>query len=179
MHKKTAPYYWDRGGYYFRKWVPKRYRTVDPRQSVVICLHTTDELEAAKKAVAVEKEVQANWDALLAGRSNDATFAWKSAQKLAAAKGFSYLPAADIAKGPLHDIIDRLESLPAFNNSTPQTDAPKIQAVLGSHPVPKQTILEAKQEYFEQAGDKLLNKTPAQIKRWTVVRTRAISDLIC
>jgi hypothetical protein len=35
-----------------------------------------------------------------------------------------YLPAADIAKGPLHDIIDRLESLPAFSNSVPQTDAP-------------------------------------------------------
>ncbi len=178
MPKKSAPYYWDRGGYYFRKWVPKRYRTVDPRQSVVICLHTTDELEAAKKAVAVEKDVQANWDALLAGRSNDAISAWKSAKRLAAAKGFSYLPAADIAKGPLHDIIDRLESLPAFNNSVPQTDAPRVQAVLGSHPVPKQTILEAKQEYFEQAGDKLLNKTPAQIKRWTVVRNRAISDLI-
>jgi len=72
MPKKSAPYYWDRGGFYFRKWVPKRYPTVDPRQSVVIFLHTTDELEAAKKAVAVVKDVQANWDALLSGRSNDA-----------------------------------------------------------------------------------------------------------
>jgi len=72
MPKKSAPYYWDRGGFYFRKWLPKRYPTVDPRQSVVIFLHTTDELEAAKKAVAVVKDVQANWDALLSGRSNDA-----------------------------------------------------------------------------------------------------------
>ena len=156
MPKKRAPYYWDRGGYYFRKWVPKRYRTVDPRQSVVICLHTKDELEAAKKAVAVEKEVQANWDALLAGQSSGATSAWKAALSLAATKGFSYVPAADLAKGPLLDIIDRLEALPAFHNSVPQTDAPKVQAVLGSHPIPKQSILDVKQEYFEQAGDKLL-----------------------
>ncbi len=117
MSKKRAPYYWDRGGYYFRKWVPKRYRTVDPRQSVVICLHTKDELEAAKKAFAVEKEVQANWDALLAGQSSGATSAWESALSLAATTGFSHVPAADLAKGPLLDIIDRLEALPAFYNS--------------------------------------------------------------
>lgn len=178
MSKKRAPYYWDRGGYYFRKWVPKRYRTVDPRQSVVICLHTKDELEAAKKAFAVEKEVQANWDALLAGQSSGATSAWKSALSLAATKGFSHVPAADLAKGPLLDIIDRLEALPVFYNSAPQTDAPKIQAVLGSHPIPKQSILEVKREYFEQAGDKTLNKTSAQIRRWTVVRERAVNDLI-
>mgnify|MGYP000277105615 CR=1 FL=1 len=178
MPKNRAPYYWDRGGYYFRKWVPTRYRTVDPRQSVVICLHTKDELEAAKKAVAVEKEVQANWDALLAGQSSGATSAWKAALSLAAAKGFSYVPAADLAKGPLLDIIVRLEALPAFHNSVPQTDAPKVQAVLGSHPIPKQSILDVKREYFEQAGDKILNKTSGQIKRWTVVRERAVNDLI-
>lgn len=51
--KKRAPYYWDRGGYYFRKWVPKRYRTVDPRQTVVICLHTKDELEGLFSSIAV------------------------------------------------------------------------------------------------------------------------------
>lgn len=50
--KKRAPYYWDRGGYYFRKWVPKRYRTVDPRQTVVICLHTKDELEGLFSSIA-------------------------------------------------------------------------------------------------------------------------------
>lgn len=65
----------------------------------------------------MEKEVQANLDARLAGQSNDATSAWKSALSLAATKGFSYVPAADLAKGPLHDIINRLEALPAFHNS--------------------------------------------------------------
>ncbi len=49
MPKKTAPYYWNRGGYYFRKWVPKRNRMVDPTQSVASCLHTTDELETVKR----------------------------------------------------------------------------------------------------------------------------------
>ena len=135
MPKKRAPYCWDRGEFYFRKWVYKRYRTVDPRQSVVICLHTTDELEAAKKAVEVEKEVQANWDALLAGRSNDAISAWKSAKKLAAAKGFSYLQAADIAEGQLNDISALREALPAFNTLVPQRDAPKVKAVVGLCPV--------------------------------------------
>ncbi len=111
----------------------------------------------------MEKEVQANLDARLAGQSNDTTSAWKSSLSLAATKGFSYVPAADLAKGPLHDIIDRLEALPAFHNSVPQTDAPKVQAVLGSRPIPKQSILDVKREYFEQAGDKRLGSGPIDL----------------
>lgn len=163
----------DRGRWYFQKRVPKRYQHVDGRGLVRIALRTDSKVEAMAKAPQVEREVFAYWEALDAGRDGGAAARYEAAVRLAQIRGFAFRSTDEIAAGPLHDLVARLESL--VRNGT-LAEPFEVAAVLGNVDVPKVTISEALEDFFPLAKDRLLNKSPAQVKRYETSRRLSVRN---
>ncbi len=164
-----------RGYFYYVKRVPTRYAHVDLRQQVRRALWTDSEREANIKAAAVEAEYMAYWEALTAGSAGDAAAAYEAAKRLAQARGFAWRSSADLAAGPVDEIIARLESLIRPDGSY----APMVEAaaVLGAVEAPPETISAAFDDLCRYTAlDRLDGKSEAQKKRWRQPRERAVAN---
>jgi site-specific recombinase XerD len=165
-----------RGGrWHFFKRVPKRYAHLDRRDLVRVALHTDSETEARRKAVAVEAELIAYWEALAGGRDDDAARRYEAARALAAARGFEYRPSAEIVAGPLDDLLARLESLVRGGRLAPPEEA---AAILGKVERPRLTLSDALDEFFDLTTDRLAGKSEGQVRRWRTPRVRAVRDFV-
>ncbi len=165
-----------RGGrWHFIKRVPRRFAHVDGRTFAKVSLGTDSESEARRKAVAVEAELIAYWEALAAGRGDDAARRYEAARALAAARGFDYRPAGDLAAGPLEDLLARLESLVRGGKLAPDAE---IDAVLGLVDRPRLPLSAALDEFFDLTTDRLAGKSEGQVRRWRVPRIRAVRDFV-
>src|SRR6056297_3768148 len=115
--------------YHLRRRVPRRFRGVEPRETVWISLHTDSETIARSKADQAWSQMIEAWEARLAGNSADAEARYEAARDLAQARGFRYLDAGGVAKLPLEDVVERVEAIPALAN---QPDAVEAAALLGT-----------------------------------------------
>ena len=79
--------------YHLRRRVPRRYRGIEPRETVWISLHTDSETVARSKADRAWSQVIEAGEARLAGNSADAEARYEAARDLARARGFRYLDA--------------------------------------------------------------------------------------
>lgn len=167
----------DRGYWYFVKRVPKRFAHVDPRQKVTRALWTDSEREARIKAAAVETEIMAHWDALAAGNAGDARASYDAARRLSMSRGFSYRPLAELAEGPINDILERLEALVTSEGQVRSIiEADALLGVLGK---PSVTITAALEEFFQfSAIERQSGKSERQIKRWKQPRLRAVATFV-
>lgn len=167
----------DRGWWYYVKRVPKRFAHVDPRPKITRALFTDSETEARRKAVAVETEIFAYWEALAAGRANDAAAAYDAAKRLAAARGFAYRPQVDLAGGPVDEILARLEALVRRDGTfAPLTEA---AAILGAVEKPPVKLTEALDDFCRFAAlDRLAGKSDRQVKAWRLPRDRAVANFV-
>ena len=112
---------YDRGRWYVVVRRPKRYAHVDPRSQFRAALHTDSRVEAAAKAPAVEAQIRARWEGLAAGEGDDAEARWRAARALAAARGFSWRAAADLAApAALPELVARTAPL-----ASPEGVAPR------------------------------------------------------
>lgn len=119
------------------KRVPKRYASVEPRTFVWVSLQTDSERTAAAKADAAWASFIEGWEAKLAGDSGDAEAHFDAARKLAAARGFRYIPVAEVAKLPIEGLLERVEAV------TVRKDVPDPQeavALLGGARKPEITV---------------------------------------
>lgn len=164
----------DRGRWYFQKRVPKRFQHIDGRGLVRIALRTDSKVEAVAKAPQVEREVFAYWEALDAGRDAGAAARYDAAVRLAQIRGFAYRSTEEIAAGPLDDLMNRLEVLLGRDNTL--AEPVEIAAVLGAVAPPVMTISEAMDDFFTLAKDRLLNKSPAQAKRYETSRRLSVRN---
>lgn len=96
--------------YHLRRRVPRRYRGIEPRETVWISLHTGTETVAGRKADRAWSQMIEAWEARLAGNSADAEARYEAARDLAQARGFRYLDAGAVAKLPVEDVIERVEA---------------------------------------------------------------------
>ena len=119
----------DRGYWNFVKRVPKRFAHIDPRQKVTKALWTDSEREARIKAASVEAEYTAYWEGLAAGHAHDAAAAYEAARQLAKARGYPYRPAAELAQGPINDLLTRIEIVAGTRGSLEQVA--EARALLG------------------------------------------------
>jgi hypothetical protein len=123
--------------YHLRRRVPRRYRGIEPRETVWISLHTDSETIARSKADRAWSQMIEAWEARLAGNSADAEARYEAARDLAWARGFRYLDAGAVAKLPIEDIVERVEAIPAPAN---QPNAIETAAILGTVPEPRFTM---------------------------------------
>lgn len=161
--------------YLMRKRVPKRYQAVEPRADVVVSLHT-DSLSAAKmKAEAVWTEMVEGWEASLAMSGDDATARFESAREIAQRRGFSYVP---LAKLPMLDKEEFQRRVEAIGGTEIDPDPVEAAALLGVVDPPSLTVTEALKTYWALAADRIVGKSPDQIRRWKNPRKKAVKNFV-
>lgn len=141
---------------HLRRRVPLRYRSVESREFVSVSLKTENRAEAVTKAAAAWERLLAGWEAMLSGDTSQAEAFQEAARNLCAARGFRYLPPAEVAKLPLDQIIARAETIRVADGKPNRLDT---AAVLGSAPPPI-TVPAGKAQTRSAAG-----KTRAR-KQW-------------
>ena len=161
--------------FHLRKRVPLRYRRVEPRETVWISLHTDSESVAKSKAPVAWQHLVEGWEARLAGDTGDAERRFEAARELAAARGFRYLPAAQVASLPREELLDRIEAVPLRNG---QPDRKEAAALLGGAQEPKITISRALALYWKLAADRTIGKSEDQMRRWRNPRIKAVNNFL-
>lgn len=162
---------------YMRKRVPRRYREVESREFVWISLKTDSETQALLKAPTIWQQMIEAWELKMIGSSADAEAAFAAAKKLAARRGFRYLPAAEVANLPTNEILRRVEAV-AKRSKPREPDLIEAAALLGGAKEPKLTVAKALAAYWHIADDKTLGKSPDQIRRWENPRKKAVATFI-
>lgn len=162
---------------HIRKRVPGRYRRVESREFIWISLHTDSETQARLKAPTIWQEMIEAWEAKMVGATADADAAFEAAKNLAARRGFRYLPAAEVAKLPTQEIIDRVQAV--MKRSKPrQPDMIEAAALLGGAAPAIPTVSKALDTYWSISDAKLTGKSKDQIRRWENPRKKAVAGFI-
>jgi len=166
--------------FYYCARVPKRFAGLvlgsngQPVQQVRIALHTDSLAEANAKAPKVAEQIRAEWEALAAGDAGRARDHYTAARKLAEARGFPYVPLADLAApdASLEDLVRRVLSLadPGGNLASSAV----VDAVLGAVPPALPTLSEVWDEYCDLTRTQHMRKSEAQLEKWKNPRRRAL-----
>lgn len=161
--------------YYLRRRVPKRFKPIEDRALIWVSLHTDSLREARIRADSVWAKMIGAWEALLAGEIAAADEQMEAARRIAKVHGFRYRPVDEIAKGPLEDLLARIE---AATTRDGKLDPQLFPALLGSIAPPKITILRALDIFFDLSKDRIMDMTRNQERVWRNARTRAFGLLI-
>lgn len=161
--------------YHLRKRVPTRYQRVETRRMVWISLHTDSETVARNKASVAWEHLIEGWEARLAGDTGDAERRFKAANELASARGYRYLPAAQVASLPREDLLERIEAVPLRNG---EPDRKEAVALLGGAERPRITVSRALDIYWEIAKDRIRGKSEDQLRRWRNPRIKAVKNFL-
>nr|WP_125459070.1 tyrosine-type recombinase/integrase [Oceanicella actignis] len=149
---------------------------MDPRQKITRCLHTDSRREALARAPAVEAEIMAYWEALAAGRAQDAAARWEAARRLCESRGYEYRPFADLARPEmLAELFARLERLAGPGHVAPREEA---AAMLGLVDAPSFTMTEALAEFFKATPERVLGKSERKAALWRRTRERAVEYFV-
>ncbi|WP_107497949.1 DUF6538 domain-containing protein [Thalassobius sp. I31.1] len=159
--------------YSLKRRVPVEYHSVDDRETVWVSLGTDSLVLAREKAKDVWNAHLAGWEARLAGKSDDATQHFETAKALADAKGIQYLPVTQVADLPIDDLLKRVEAIGLHRG---EPDTAQARAALGAVDVPKLTISEALEEYWDLTKDRIMEKSPDQVRRWKNPRIKAVKN---
>lgn len=161
--------------YSLKRRVPVRYQAVERREIIWISLHTDSLTRAREKAQEVWKAQIAAWEAKLAGKTEDANQLFEAVQQLAHSKGVTYLPVGQVVDLPIGELLDRIEAIGAPSGLPAIEDA---QAMLGTVSAPKLLLSEALEAFWELSQDKVLKKSPDQLRRWRNPRIKAVKNFI-
>ncbi len=160
---------------YIRKRVPRRYQSVETREFLWLSLHTDSEEEAKQKAPAVWRDMLEAWETKLEGSTAEGEERIKAAKNLAARRGYRYMPATEVAKLPLEELLRRIEGI---MNSRGHIDIQKAEALLGVADKPELTVTDAMERYWKVAKAKTLGKSDDQIRRWKNPRIKAVENFV-
>jgi integrase len=160
---------------HLRKRVPRRYRSVEEREFIWQSLHTDSETVAKAKAPQVWQDMIGAWEAKLDGSTDVAEERIAAAKKLAARRRVRYLPAAEVARLLLPEIMNRIE---ATLTRKGKIDLMEADAMLGCAPLPEITVTKALNKFWTLAKDRTLGKSPDQIRRWENPRKKAVANFV-
>ena len=153
--------------------VPVAYHGVDSRRVILCSLKTDSEAIARQKAEAIWLQLIEGWEARLAGDSADAEQRFEAARRLAQARGFRFLDASRVAELPTPELLERIEAV-----SEGPARALDVEAVLGAAEEPAITVSRALDLYWGLARDRVLGKSPDQLRRWQNPRKKAVANFL-
>jgi len=157
------------------KRVPKRYESVESRKFIWLALHTDSPTVAERKAGPAWEALVEAWEAKLAGDTSDAEQRFAAARDLAAARGFRYLRADQVAKLPRGELLERIA---AVGGTDANPDVRDAEALLGGAQQPAITVSRALELYWDLTADQLRGKSDDQVRRWKNPRIKAIKNFI-
>ncbi len=161
--------------YQLYKRVPKRYAEVEERTFVWLSLHTDSASLAHSKADRAWSQMIEAWEARLQGDTVDAEQRLAAARDLAAARGFRYLDAGAVAKLPTSEMLKRIEAVPVRSGMPDKIEA---AAILGGAPESMIKVSNALNLYWSLAADKVIGKSPDQLRRWRNPRIKAVKNFV-
>jgi integrase len=167
-----------RGGvfYYWRR-VPKKVEHLDERAPFIRHSLGTDDIAIARsQRDLLEAANREMWASLLGtpGSSEQALAGYQAARNRAAALGFAYKPASEVAKEPLEDILRRIGSI-----SDVRTPVAVEAAVLGGVEQPKVKVTEAFEIFCDEIrAAELAGKSDKQRKQWKKVKKLAVTTFV-
>jgi integrase len=179
MRRATRPH--KRKGYwYLVRRVPVTFASHDRRGLVILStgIRIADDPrgQAAREAVSkLDAGLFRYWADLKAGRDPDADGRYMEAVETARSVGVDYLPAREVARLPVADLVRRLERV----DDGGKVEQPKlISGVLGGEQPPPLT-LSALRETFERINAvRLASKSERQMRRWRLQRDAAVETFI-
>lgn len=170
-------YLTERGGiFYYKRRVPTKLAHLDERgQHVRMSLQTDDLAQARAARDIYEQADDEYWAALTLGVSKEgARTSYLAAVKRAQAMGFSYRPAAEVAREELEAILQRLEAV-----ASPQTPVIAVETVLGTIAQPSVTVTEAFDIYKNEiVPHELAGKSAGQRARWESGKGFAVRNFV-
>jgi integrase len=161
------------GRYYFRRRVPDHLRRFDTRESVKIALKTGDPAVAARRAIIQNEILEKYWQGLISNKAAHDQAQYRDAVATARSFGFTYKSLAEIASGPVDDIVERLRAV----RSTNDRDG-NAAALLGAVSQPKLLLSEALDQYFTLTADRLKGKSDLYRRKWENPRKKAVASFI-
>lgn len=160
--------------YLYRR-VPRRYEAVETRKFVWLSQRTDSMVEAEVKEGTAWEQLVAGWEAKLAGDTSDAEQRFEAARELAAARGFRYMRADNVAKLPTDELLKRIDAI-KMNNGKP--DLRETAALLGGAKEPETTVTRALDLYWDLAREKTFGKSADQLRKWKNPRKKAIKSFV-
>lgn len=160
---------------YLRKRVPRRYMPVEPREFALISLHT-DSMEVAKqKEARVWADLIEGWEARMAGDTEDAEARMAAAKEIAAKRGFAWMAPKDVAKLPVHEVLERVEAIGMGRNRRPkQAD---VDAYLGaSAEAARLKASNALKDFWRITAADEVGKSKDQIRRSRAPKEKAFRN---
>lgn len=161
--------------YVYRRRVPKEVADLDDRAPIIQIPLKTDDIALARgKRDLLEEADNVYWSELILTNDNEkARLRYKAAVKRAEAFGFAYKTSFDIAKLPIEDIAERIQTAIGQQKSTKVIDS-----VLGVETFPSVSISTAEEVYFNEIMPNVLSrKSDGQRHHWIKERTLSINYL--
>ena len=138
--------------------VPVRYAQLESRKLIRTSLHTQDYGLALAKAAQIELLQDQEWEVALQSRQNASSpvrpLRISKLKQIAEMRGFTYLPASQVAQLPLSEVCARIEQA----EQTPHA----IPALLGTEQAPKVTTSNWLETYTAHVEESLANHSPEQ-----------------
>ncbi|MES1226211.1 MAG: DUF6538 domain-containing protein, partial [Bacteroidota bacterium] len=159
--------------YYFSRRVPKAFKEYDPRSYIRIALKTDSKQVAIKAAIARNEELEAYWATLIKTGSIYSSESYTALVDRARLLGFAYYYAPDVAQLPFPQIMERFEHLKKHN-----LNKEHVEAILGNAPTPSIQLSDCLNRFWGYAKNKILNKSPDQIRKWRNPRVKAMKNFI-
>lgn len=154
--------------------VPTRYSEVESRKTLEFSLRTRDRSQAVEKAAVHKAAFRAQWEAMLAAQvPSSERDAYDAVVALAQSQGLKYRRVEELAKDPLHEIMERLDTI---QNQPPAS--PAIAAALGGAPLPKTKVSKFPEFMERLRADEIQGKTPDQLRQWKNKWLRAANAFV-
>lgn len=158
--------------WHLRMRVPKRYQQVAGRSEIHRSLETDSERRARELLPDVEAKLLAELEALAVMKElPDQADAYRAAQKIAQARGFTYRPLSDLVQAPLDEILERVEAANA------ETGNEVTKALLGAVDEPALHLSGLVDEVERLAKHDNRFKSENQMRLWRNPRKRAAANL--
>jgi len=157
--------------YYYNRRIPDIFRNLDPRGIVRVSLQTDSLQQARRRAILFNDKIEAYWKELAASNERHCGKKFDGIVRTAQAMGFAYQPMNEIAGGAIEEIVRRVLALS-------DASKPQIEAVLGTKEEPCLTISQACEQFWDLAKEKVIDKSPDQIRKWKNPRLKAIENFI-
>lgn len=159
------------GHYYYNRKTPDIYRDFDRRDVVRVSLNTDSRRVAWRKAVLFNEQVEAYWQELAGSAQLHDNRRFRRTVRIARQMGFAYQPMATVAAMPLPELVARVQAL---KEATPL----QVEALLGGKEESALPLSKVLDKFWDLSKDKVMGKTPHQLRKWRVPRIRVMKQFI-
>lgn len=171
------------GIWHFARRVPRAYEELDKRG---VIKHSTgvavasDPRGTRAKAVrdVLNSDLEAAWRQLAAGGTLDIAQRGEATRKRARALGLAYLPASEVAELPLDQLLARVEVLKARDATRDEISRDAAFGIAADPVKPAIPLSKLFATYEDAVRTDIRDYSPAQLRRWSNAKTRAVNNLI-